>query len=212
MSDITTREAPIDLEFWFEFGSNYSYLSVMRIEEAAASRQVPIRWKPFLLGPIFRSFGWDTSPFVLQKAKGDYVWKDMSRECRKLGLPWARPTTFPRSSLLPMRVALLGAEEPWMGAYCCRIMSLNFAEDRQIDAPGVVADVLTQLGLPAGQIIDEAQTDAHKLRLRRQTEAAQARGIFGAPTFFVGDEMYWGNDRLDDALACACLPRGPVVR
>lgn len=209
MSEVKTGKAPADLEFWFEFGSNYSYLSVMRIEAAAARLQVPIRWKPFLLGPIFRTLGWDTSPFVLQKAKGEYVWKDMERACRDLGLPWIRPTTFPRTALLPMRVALVGAEQPWMGAYCRRVMSLNFAEDRDIDAPDVVADVLKQLGLPARQIIDEARSEPNKLKLREQTEAARARGIFGAPTFLVGDEMYWGNDRLDDALACASLRLKP---
>ena len=192
-----------EIEFWFEFGSNYSYLSVMRIEAAAARYQLPIRWKPFLLGPIFRSFGWATSPFVLQEKKGDYVWKDMARECRKYGLPWQRPSAFPRAALLPLRVALVGAEQPWMGAYCRRVMSLNFAEDRDIDAHDVVADVLGQLGLPAPQIISEALSDANKLKLRQQTEAAQALGIFGAPTFFVGGEMFWGNDRLDDALVSA---------
>ncbi len=190
-----------EIEIWFEFGSNYSYLSVMRIEAAALQFQVTVRWKPFLLGPIFRSLGWSTSPFVLQKAKGDYVWTDMARQCRKHGLPWQRPTVFPRSALLPLRVALVGAEQPWIGAYCRRIMTLNFAEDREIDDPRLVAEVLTELGLPAQGILEEAQSDANKLRLRRQTEAAQARGIFGAPTFFVGDEMFWGDDRLDDALA-----------
>ena len=192
-----------EIEFWFEFGSNYSYLSVMRIEAAAARYQLPIRWKPFLLGPIFRSFGWATSPFVLQEKKGDYVWKDMARECRKYGLPWQRPSAFPRAALLPLRVALVGAEQPWMGAYCRRVMSLNFAEDRDIDAHDVVAEVLGQLGLPAPQIISDALSDANKLKLRQQTEAAQALGIFGAPTFFVGGEMFWGNDRLDDALVSA---------
>lgn len=193
-----------EIEFWFEFGSNYSYLSVMRIEAAAAQCDVTVRWKPFLLGPIFRSLGWSTSPFVLQKAKGDYVWQDMARLCRKHGLPWQRPTVFPRAALLPLRVALVGAEQPWIGAYCRRIMSLNFAEDREIDDPQRVVDVLTQLSLPAQRILDAAQSDANKLRLRHQTEAAQARGIFGAPTFFVGEEMFWGDDRLDDALAlCA---------
>ena len=192
-----------EIEFWFEFGSNYSYLSVMRIEAAAAQRDVAVRWKPFLLGPIFRSLGWSTSPFVLQQAKGHYVWQDMARQCRKRGLPWQRPTEFPRSALLPLRVALVGAAQPWIGAYCSRIMSLNFAEDRAIDDPILVAEVLMQLGLDAQTILDEAQSDANKLKLRQQTEAAQARGIFGAPTFFVGDEMFWGDDRLDDALVSA---------
>src|ERR1700761_7159307 len=71
------------IEFWFEFGSNYSYLSAMRIESAAAARGVRVLWKPFLLGPIFKQLGWDTSPFVLQKEKGAYAFKDMERQCRK---------------------------------------------------------------------------------------------------------------------------------
>lgn len=192
-----------EIEFWFEFASNYSYLSVMRIEAAAAERGVTVRWKPFLLGPIFRSLGWSTSPFVLQKAKGDYVWTDMARQCRKHGLPWQRPTEFPRSSLLPARVALVGADQPWMGAYCRRIVSLNFAEDCEIDDLQTVAEVLNQLQLPAQTILDAAQSDANKLKLRQQTEAAQGKGVFGAPTFFVGDEMFWGDDRLDDAIVSA---------
>lgn len=192
---------PRIIEFWFEFGSNYSYLSAMRIEEAATSLGVKIHWRPFLLGPIFRSLGWDTSPFTLQKAKGDYVWKDMVRQCQKYHLAWARPSTFPRTALLPLRVALVGAEQGWIGAYCRRVMSLNFAEDREVDSLDVVTDVLVQLGLPSQRIIDEAQSEANKLRLRRQTAAAADRGIFGAPMFFVGDDMFWGNDRLEDALA-----------
>ncbi len=202
MSSDATEPALPALDFWFEFGSNYSYLSVMRIEQEAARLGVRVRWQPFLLGPIFRSFGWDTSPFVLQKAKGEYVWKDMVRECRKYGLPWTRPSTFPRTALLPLRVALVGAEQSWMGEYCRRVMLLNFAADRDIDSVEVVNDVLTQLELPTQQIIAQAQSDTNKLNLRVQTETAKAKRIFGAPTFFAGDEMFWGNDRLDDALAC----------
>lgn len=78
MSDEITSNQPPSIDFWFEFGSNYSYLSAMRIEEAAAQRGVVVRWRPFLLGPIFQSFGWSSSPFVLQKAKGAYVWKEWS--------------------------------------------------------------------------------------------------------------------------------------
>jgi 2-hydroxychromene-2-carboxylate isomerase len=190
-----------ELECCFDFGSNYSYISTMSIEEAAARQGVAVRWRPFLLGPIFRSFGWETSPFVLQAAKGEYVWKDMARECRKLGLPWVRPSRFPRAAVLPLRVALLGAGQPWIGAWCRRMMSLNFAEDRDIDAPETVAQVLSELGLPARETMEAAQSEANKLALRAQTEEAAARRIFGAPTFFARDEMFWGNDRLDDALA-----------
>ncbi|WP_296226436.1 2-hydroxychromene-2-carboxylate isomerase [Ralstonia sp. UBA689] len=191
------------VEFWFDFASNYSYPSVMRIEAAALRQGVSVVWKPFLLGPIFQSLGWASSPFVLQKAKGDYMWQDIARECHKIGVPWTRPSTFPRNSVLPLRVALLGADQPWIGAFCQRIMLRNFAQDRDIHTPEAVAEELAALSLPAEAILSEAQSDANNPRLREHTHAAQIRGIFGAPMFFVGDAMFWGNDRLDDALACA---------
>lgn len=199
---MTTADGPARaLEFWFDFGSNYSYLSAMRIEAEAGRLGVAVHWRPFLLGPVFRELGWSDSPFVLQQEKGAYVWKDMERQCRKYGLPWRRPSRFPRRAVLPLRVALLGAGQPWIGDFCRRVMSLNFAEDRDIDTPETVAEVLAGLGLPAGEIITAALDEANKQHLREQTAAARARGIFGAPTFFVGGEMFWGNDRLDDALA-----------
>lgn len=190
-----------ELEFWFDFGSNYSYLSTMRIEAEAAAHGIAIRWRPFLLGPIFRSFGWESSPFVLQKEKGDYTWKDMARQCRKYGLPWRQPTNFPRPAVLPLRIALVGSTQPWMGEFCRRTMSMNFAEDRGIDSPQAMHELLSSLGLPAHRVIEEALSDANKLQLRRQTELAAEKGIFGAPTFFAGEEMFWGNDRLDEAIA-----------
>jgi len=98
---------------------------------------------------------------------------------------------------------LLGAEEPWIGDYSRRLMQINFVEDREIDMPEVVSEVLDVLGLPASDLLGEAQSDENKLRLREQTDEARRRGVFGAPTFFVGAEMFWGNDRLEDALRLA---------
>jgi 2-hydroxychromene-2-carboxylate isomerase len=206
MEGAITKPLPAspEIEFWFDFGSNYSYLSAMRIEAAAAGAGYRLRWRPFLLGAIFRSFGWTTSPFVLQERKGAYVWKDMDRQCRKTGIAWTRPSTFPRSAMLPHRVALLGAEEPWAGAFCRRVMQMNFAEDLEIDNAEAVNEALTEVrATNPGSVIERALCEANKARLRRQTDEAAARGIFGAPTFFVGTEMFWGNDRLDDALTCA---------
>jgi 2-hydroxychromene-2-carboxylate isomerase len=200
---IVSAGALPEMEFWFEFGSNYSYPSVMRVEGEAHRRGVRIVWKPFLLGPILRAMGFENSPFVLQKEKGAYVWQDMARQCRKYRLKWTKPTTFPRIGVLPVRVALLGAEQPWIGQFCGRVMELNFVHDQDINQPGQIAPILTELGLPAAELLNEAQSDATKARLRQQTGEARAKGIFGAPTFFVGREMFWGNDRLDDALLYA---------
>ncbi|MBY4896832.1 2-hydroxychromene-2-carboxylate isomerase [Cupriavidus sp. AU9028] len=193
------------VEFWFEFGSNYSYLSVMCIEPLAARHGVKVLWRAFLLGPVFKALGWQDSPFVVQPVKGAYALMDTARHCERLGLPWKTPSVFPRRALLPMRVAMLGAGEPWMGAFCRRIMQMNFGEDRDIDTPEAVTEALDELGLPAAGLIAQAQSEPNKTALREQTEEALRRGIFGAPTFFAGEQMYWGNDRMEDALSCAAM-------
>lgn len=195
------------LEIWFEFGSTYSYLSTMRIDALAQQAGVSLAWKPFLLGPVFRDLGWETSPFLLQEAKGRYMWRDMERRAAKYGLPFRKPSVFPRSAILPMRVAVLGADQEWMPAFSRAVMLQNWAEDVDINSPANVRRALHGLVADPGQIIGQAQSDENKLKLREQTEEAQRRGIFGGPTFFVGDEMYWGDDRLDDAIEYAASLR-----
>ncbi|MDM5181968.1 DsbA family protein, partial [Massilia sp. DJPM01] len=119
------------------------------------------------------------------------------------GLPWTQPRAFPRRALLPLRVALLGAGEAWIGAFCRRIMECNFVEDREIDDAALVGEVLAALGLDGAALIAAAGTDENKLAMRAQGEEAVRRGVFGAPMFFAGDEMFWGNDRLEDGVAWA---------
>lgn len=191
------------IEIWYEFGSNYSYLSVMRIGDLAKKAGVKIIWQPFLLGPIFKSFGWESSPFVLQAEKGRYTWRDMERQCAKYGLPWTKPTTFPRRALLPMRVAVLGKDGPWIEDFSKQMINLNFVEDVEIDSVEMVTKVLSDLGLDAPAIIEQASTPENKENLKRQTEAAQKLGIFGGPSFVTGGELFWGNDRLEEALEWA---------
>lgn len=196
-----------EMEVWFEFASNYSYPAVMRVEALARQAGVAVVWKPFLLGPVFRALGWESSPFVVQKAKGDYALnQDMPRVCAKYDLPWTPPSVFPRRALLPLRVALLASGETWVGDFCRRMMRLHFGEDRDIDDPALVADTLAQLGQDAQDVINRALSEENKMRLRRQTDLAQQRGIFGAPTFIINEAMFWGNDRLEDALAWAARP------
>lgn len=194
---------PGQIEIWFEFGSNYSYLSVMRIEDIAPTYNVHVVWRPFMMGPLFKELGWQGSPFLEQKEKCDYMWNDMVRQAEKYGLPWKKPSVFPRAAVLPLRVTLAHAHEPWVGEFCRAVMLQNFAEDLDINAVENVERALTALSLPVADIIGLAQSDANKLALRQQTERARALGIFGGPTFFVGDEMFWGNDRLEDALKLA---------
>ncbi|WP_313167689.1 2-hydroxychromene-2-carboxylate isomerase [Massilia oculi] len=195
---------PSPIEFWFEFGSNYSYLSAMRIEQAARAARVPLLWRPFLLGPVFRELGWESSPFLVQREKGEYVWRDMARRAAKYGLPFRRPSVFPRRALLPMRVALLAAHEAWMGEYCRRIMRMAWAGDREIDDPAPVLEALAGLAPDPRALVARAGVDAAKAALREQTLDARRRGIFGAPSFIVDGELFWGDDRLDDALEAAC--------
>lgn len=195
------------IEIWFDFASNYSYLSAMRIEELARAREVAVIWRPFLLGPVFKSIGMDNSPFVTQKLKGAYVWTDMERQCRKYGLGWTRPTSFPRRSILPARIATFADGKPWQAEFIRRVMRLNFVEDRDIEDHAALSEVLASLGQDGPAVIAAAESDDVKQTLRDRTGEAQQRDVFGAPTFFVGDEMFWGNDRLDDALELAASQR-----
>lgn len=189
------------VEFWFEFASTYSYPAAMRIEQVAAERGIPIVWQPFLLGPIFAAQGWGDSPFNLYPAKGRYMWRDLERVCAALDLPLARPSGFPRSGLTAARVAVAGANEPWLPGFIRAVYHANFALDRDVADPVVIRGILDDLGLAADALLQAATSDEVKARLRAQTQTAVERGIFGAPSFVVGDELFWGNDRLEDALA-----------
>lgn len=189
------------LEFWFEFASSYSYLSVMRIEPLARAAGVTLQWRPFLLGPVFLSLGWNDSPFNIYPPKGRYMWRDLARLAGRYGLPLQVPSRFPRNGLLAARVALAGAEEVWMADFCRAVMRANFAEDRDIAEVEVIRSILAALGVPVDDILARAESPENKQALRQQTERAGEIGLFGAPSFVTPDgELFWGNDRLEDAL------------
>jgi 2-hydroxychromene-2-carboxylate isomerase len=191
------------LEFWYEFASTYSYLAASRIEALAAERSVAVKWRPFLLGPIFAAQGWTTSPFNIFAAKGQNMWRDMERQTAPLGLKLVRPSAFPRNGLLPARVAMIGAEQDWGPTFTRAIYHANFAEDRDIADLAVIESVLHELNLPAEQILEQAQSAQNKEALKHQTARAIELGLFGAPSFTVGHELFWGNDRLEQALEWA---------
>ena len=192
------------LDFWFEFASTYSYPAAMRIGALAEASRVTVRWRPFLLGPIFKDQGWTTSPFNLYPAKGRYMWRDLARICDDLGLPFAQPQPFPQNTLLAARVALLGLAQDWGKNFCRAVYAAEFGGGRNIAEPAVIADILAGLKLDSRALLEQAQTDDTKSRLRAQNEQAAKLGVFGAPTFIAADgELFWGNDRLEAALRWA---------
>jgi 2-hydroxychromene-2-carboxylate isomerase len=190
----------MSVEFWFEFASTYSYPAAMRVERAARAQGVAVVWKAFLLGPIFKAQGWNDSPFNLQPAKGRYMWRDLERVCDEIGLPLVRPSQFPRNGLLAARVACAFTEAAWLPDFVRAIYAANFAEDRDIGVPAVVEACLGQAGQVPGPILAAAESVETKECLRARTQEAERIGIFGAPSFVVGGELFWGNDRLDAAL------------
>lgn len=189
------------LEFWYEFASTYSYPAALRAEAAAAPLGIEIEWKPFLLGPIFQDLGWTTSPFNLQPAKGAYMWRDLERSCAKLNLPFVKPTTFPQNGLMAARIATALPDHQTRSAFTRAVYTSQFAEGHDISDPAHLAALLEQTGQNADQIIAWAISPANKDALKQSTAQARAYGIFGAPTWRTSDgELFWGNDRLEDAL------------
>jgi len=191
------------LEFWFDFASTYSYVAAMQIEELCRHEGVALVWKPFSLGPIFALQGWNDSHYNLNERRGAYMWRDLERLTAKFGLPWQRPSHFPRNATFPLRVAAAFADEPWAGAFIRRVFVANFGEDREIGERDVVAALLTEIGQPAGTVIAQAESPERRGFLRANTEHAVAIGVCGAPNCVVGGELFWGEETLADAIAWA---------
>ena len=192
------------LDFWFEFASTYSYPAAMRIAAQAQARGVEVRWRAFLLGPIFKAQGWDNSPFNLYPAKGRYMWRDLARVCAALDLPFVRPAVFPQNALTAARVALVALAQNWGEDFCRAVYRAEFGDGRDVGEPAAVAAIVQGLGRDPAAVMRQAQGDAIKAALRAQTEEAQRLGIFGAPSFVTADgELFWGNDRLEAALEWA---------
>ena len=195
------------LEFWYEFASTYSYLSAMRIEALAAAAGVAVEWKPFLLGPIFKAQGWNTSPFNLYPAKGRYMVRDLERLAAERGLRFALPAAFPQNSLPAARLALVGGDEGWIAPFTRRASGPSLPE-----GPTSPTGSFSTPSCAACTLILEQAFHAHravgdiKARLKQQTADAQERGIFGAPSFICRGELFWGDDRLEHALTWAARP------
>ncbi|HYZ88223.1 MAG TPA: 2-hydroxychromene-2-carboxylate isomerase [Myxococcales bacterium] len=189
------------LDFWFEFASCYSYVGAMRVEEECARAGVGSRWKAFLLGPLFtEQLGIRDSPFNVNPVRGRYMWRDLERLCEKYGLDWRKPSAFPRHSVLAGRVACALSGEPRERAAVREIFRANFALDEDISDRHVIESALGRAGVDAKLVLERADSPEVKQHLRRNTDQARALGMFGAPNFVVGEELFFGQDRLADAI------------
>ena len=190
------------MQFWFDFASCYSYVAALRIEEACANAGVSLEYKPFLLGPIFeQQLGIKDSPFNAHPERGRYMWRDLERLCEKYDLPWRRPSVFPRNSVLAGRVACCAGDAvvPLVRA----IFTANFAEDLDISRPETISALVDLIGGDGKQALELAASADVRAQLRANTGEAQRLGVFGAPNFVVEGELFFGQDRLDDAIAWA---------
>ncbi len=191
------------LEFWFEYGSPYSYLAAMRAQELADEAGVALAWKPFLLGVIFKEdLGYLDSPFNRFPKKADYMWRDMQRLCEMRDLPAFKiPKPFPQNGLLASRItcALQGDER--LPVFVRSVYRAEFQYGEDISKPEVMFEILSQNGFDAPSLMEAAQLKKNKQKLMELTATAQSKGMFGAPSFVTPDgELFWGDDRLPVAL------------
>ncbi len=192
------------VEFWYEFASTYSYPAAMRVEALAQDAGVTLHWRPFLLGPSFAAQGWNDSPFNVYPAKGRYMWRDLARICEAEDLPLnLPPVTFPQNGLKAARIALVLEASGAIAPFTRAVYTANFAEQKDVSDEDNLRNILAGLGQEAEAVIAAANTPENKAQLKTQTDEAMAKGIFGAPSFVVDGELFWGNDRLEDALAWA---------
>ena len=196
---------PQTVEFFFEFSSPYSYLASTQIPGIAARHKAEVYWKPIVLGAVLNHVG-SQMPAAIP-AKGAYMLHDLRRWAEQYKVPITMPAMFPVRSITAHR-AILAVKRDYDQAAMVRLIHACFraywVDGRDISNIEVLGDLIKSTGLDADRVLKNTQDPDIKGALRAFTDEALSRGVFGAPTMFVGDEMYWGNDRLqfvDGALA-----------
>ena len=186
---------PID--FYFDFSSPYGYLASLRIDALAAAHGASVTWRPFLLGAVFRITG--QSPLTEQPMRGEYARRDFARSARLMGAPFTLPARFPVATQAAARAFYWLAERDAIAAkrLARALYHAYFAEGRDISPAETVVAIAKDQGIDAAALTAALGDPAVKQRLKAETEAAIQRGVFGSPFVFVGDEPFWGADRLD---------------
>ncbi len=190
------------LEFWLEYASTYSYLSVSRIGRIADERGIQVEWQPFWLAPVRDQLGL-TPPFPEGSVRTAYMWRDLERRAKSLNLPYRRPEVYPFNSMPIGRVALLAAREGWCREFTEAAFQLHWQNGVLMGTPDNLHAALARANQDANRVQTAVSAPEIKEAFKQQTTRALERGIFGAPSFVVGAELFWGDDRLEDALAFA---------
>ncbi|KPU94426.1 disulfide bond formation protein DsbA [Variovorax paradoxus] len=185
------------VEFYFDFGSPAAYLAATQLPHVCADTGAELVWKPMLLGGVFQATG-NHSPAEIAP-KGSYMTTDLQRFAKRYGVPFVHNPHFPINTLLLMRGATgVQMEQPArFAAYVDAIYHAMWVEPRNLNDPAEVGAVLQAAGFDPAALLALAGRQDVKDRLKAVTQEAVARGVFGAPTMFVGSDMFWGQDRLD---------------
>ncbi len=187
------------MDFFFFIGSTYTYLSVMRVEAAAAARGIAVRWRPFDVRALM--IEQNNRPFVGKPAKLADMWRDLERRARRHGLPFRSVPAYPVDPEgLAGLVATVASREGWCPEYVRLTYRHWFLEDRPPGEPHHLRALLAELGRNPDEVIARARSDENRRFYVSETDTARALGIFGSPTFVLGKEIFWGDDRLEDAL------------
>ena len=191
------------LEYFFDFSSPWTYLADTHVDAFAARHGARVLRRPMLLGGVFKGIGGPVVPIqTFGDAKRQYALTELHRWAAWRDVPLAWPSRFPMRTLLPLRVACqLDLSQASAIDWCARIFKAYWADDEDISLPEVVAEHLSAAGLDAPALLEGTQDPAVKRRLIDATDEAVRRGVFGAPTFFVGEDLFWGQDRFDHIAA-----------
>jgi 2-hydroxychromene-2-carboxylate isomerase len=188
------------IDFWFSLASTYTYLSVTRMAEAVRRTGAEIRWRPFNVRSIM--IEQNNIPFRTKPVKLAYMWRDLERRAALHGVSFSGPPPYPlRDVVLSDCVAMVGAREGWCSAYMPAIYRRWFIGQRDVSDEPEIAAVLSELGQEPGRVLAIASTEAARNALAEATDTAKQFGVFGSPTFVVRTEVFWGDDRLEDAIA-----------
>jgi 2-hydroxychromene-2-carboxylate isomerase len=191
--------SPEPIDFWFTMGSTYSYLTVMRLPEIEEAAEIPFRWRPFHLLTILQEM--KHVPFADKPAKLAYMWRDIERRAGMYGIPLRVPAPYPpKQSVVANRVAILGLEEGW-GVAFIRVAYRRWLQlGQESGVEPNLSESLKEIGQDPDRVLALAGGAAVAERLDAETSRARELGIFGSPTFAIGRELFWGDDRLDDAI------------